>query len=110
MSERGENSACRRALPRAEFRRWVDLSSHGQRRRVTGLDLSSHGIGLSSPNPIPARALVKSEFFLPRIEIPLELDGIVMWCDPVAARLGVRFQFVEPSLAELIANYVAGRL
>jgi hypothetical protein len=68
-------------------------------------------MGLSLPSPLPeCQSAVVSEFALPGIALPLALDGVVVWTDPEASRLGIRFLEVDPGLAELLASYVAGRL
>ena len=96
---------------RARFEGWVELWIGGSRRRAAARDLSAEGMGLSLSGPLPPRqSAVTSEFALPGIILPLALEGIVVWTNPVASRIGIRFVEVDPGLAELLANYVAGRL
>jgi hypothetical protein len=100
-----------RAAPRAAFHGWVEITLNGARRRVSGTDLCTRGIGLRVPaEPPPPAAPLLTEFALPGIGLPLALRGVVAWCDPAHDRCGVRFLDVDPGLEELIASYVAGRL
>ena len=98
----------RRVNPRTPFEGWVEISADGQRRLATARDLSPTGIGIDLPGaPLtPASALV-CEFALPGISLPLALEGHVAWA--TGSRLGVRFDDVDPGLAELLENHVAGR-
>lgn len=100
-----------RKCPRTRFDGWVEVASGGQRLRGAGHDLSRDGIGLSLEETPPAvTSQLVSEFALPGIGLPLELQGQVVWMNPETRSLGVRFQGVDPGLADLIANFVAGRL
>lgn len=95
--------------PRAPFSGWVELTADGRRRLGTGRDLSPGGIGLDLGGDLPdVGRTVTSEFALPGISIPLALDGCVVWTD--GSRIGVRFERVDPGLAELLENFVGGRL
>ncbi|HEY8492335.1 MAG TPA: PilZ domain-containing protein [Myxococcota bacterium] len=97
--------------PRAPFSGWVELTADGRRRRGTALDLSAGGIALELGGELPAVGHpVTSEFALPGISIPLALDGRIVWADARARRLGVCFERVDPGLAELLENFVSGRL
>lgn len=99
----------RRKIPRAAFDGWVELHTDGVRRLATGFDLSPAGIGVLVENAeLPPRATVTCEFALPGISLPLELEGVVAWA--AGQRAGVRFDGVDPGLAELLENHVAGRL
>jgi hypothetical protein len=96
--------------PRAPFSGWVELTTEGRRRLGTGRDLSPGGIGLELRGDLPEiGGVVTSEFALPGISIPLALEGRVAWSDG-AQRVGVRFERVDPGLAELLENFVGGRL
>lgn len=98
-------------LPRAPFSGWVELTVDGFRRRGTGCDLSPGGIGLALAGELPPiGGPVTSEFALPGISIPLALDGRVAWSNPQSLRVGVRFEGIDPGLAELLENFVSGRL
>jgi hypothetical protein len=101
----------RRRQPRAAFTAWVELSIGSARRRAEASDLSIGGLGLSllSGRLAPDTRIV-SEFPLPGIGLPLELDGEVAWFDPAGARGGLRFVDLDPGLEELLASFVAGRL
>jgi len=98
----------RRKNPRTPFEGWVEISASGERRLATARDLSPAGIGVDLPGaPLaPASALI-CEFALPGISLPLALDGSVAWAD--GSRLGVRFDDIDPGLAELLENHTAGR-
>jgi hypothetical protein len=97
--------------PRAPFSGWVELMADGRRRLGTGRDLSPGGIGLELRGELPqVGGAVTSEFALPGISIPLSLEGRIAWSDARRARVGVRFERVDPGLAELLENYVGGRL
>jgi len=100
-----------RRRPRAPYRGWVEITLDGQRVRVEGHDLSMDGIGLALDGHAPevSVALV-SEFALPGISLPLALRGRVVWRDSGSGRAGVRFEGVDPGLADLLQNFVAGRL
>ncbi len=105
------NSAETQRSPRAPFSGWVELTSDGQRRLGTGYDLSAGGIGLELRGDLPPiGGAVTSEFALPGISIPLELEGRIAWSDPQRLRVGVRFERIDPGLAELLENFVGGRL
>lgn len=94
---------------RTAFDGWVEVQVDGARRLATGYDLSPTGIGLVFDSaPIAANVSVVCEFALPGISLPLELAGAVAWAD--GSRAGVRFDAVDPGLAELLENHVAGRL
>jgi len=104
-------AAIGRAAPRAAFHGWVEITVQGARRRVSGTDLCTQGIGLRvASTPPPAAAPVLAEFALPGIGLPLALRGVVAWSDPARERCGIRFLDIDPGLEELIASYVAGRL
>jgi len=97
--------------PRAPFSGWVELTAAGRRRLGTGRDLSPGGIGLELRGELPeVGGPVTSEFTLPGISIPLALEGSVAWSDRGRSRVGVRFEHVDPGLAELLENFVGGRL
>jgi len=97
---------------RMPFRAWVELSGPAGRLRAEARDLSEGGLGLAldGAEPPPADADVVSEFALPGITLPLQLDAQVVWSDAASGRAGVRFRDIDPGLADLLANYVAGRL
>jgi hypothetical protein len=90
------------------FDGWVEISSAGQRRLATGRDLSPAGIGVDLPGEsLAPETAITCEFALPKISLPLALDGHVAWSS--GSRVGVRFDDVDPGLAELLENHVAGR-
>lgn len=98
----------RREKPRTPFEGWVEISAEGQRRLATARDLSPAGIGIVLPGaPLAPAAALVCEFALPGISLPLALEGHVAWV--AGSRLGVRFDDVDPGLAELLENHVAGR-
>lgn len=101
----------RRTRPRAQFQGWVELILPEGRRLGSGVDLSVGGIGVTLEPPLPTSSgPVTSEFVLPGISLPLAVQGEVAWRDPEGRRVGVRFEAIDGGLAELIDNYVAGRL
>ena len=108
LSEVLVESERRRVNSRAPFDGWVEISADGQRRLATARDLSPSGIGIDLPGAplVPAVAIV-CEFALPGISLPLALEGHVAWV--AGSRLGVRFTDVDPGLAEVLENHVAGR-
>lgn len=86
----------------------MEISAEGQRRLATARDLSPAGIGIDLPGaPLKPASPLVCEFALPGISLPLALDGHVAWV--AGSRLGVRFDDVDPGLAELLENHVAGR-
>lgn len=100
-----------RRRPRTPYRGWVELSCEGQRARTAGVDLSVDGLGLALPEAgIPVEGALVSEFALPGITLPVELQGHWAWADPAARRGGIRFESVDPGIADLLENFVAGRL
>ena len=100
-----------RRHPRATFAGWVEITADGRRRLGTGCDLSAGGICVALRNaPPPRDARVTSEFALPGISLPVSLDGQVAWCDEGSGRVGIRFEGVDPGLAELLESFVSGRL
>ncbi len=102
------NREPRRKNPRTPFEGWVEISAAGERRLATARDLSPAGIGVDLPGaPLaPASSLI-CEFALPGISLPLALDGCVAWAE--GSRLGVRFDDVDPGLAELLENHTAAK-
>ena len=102
-------SSERRKRARTAFDGWVEVHTDGVRRLATGLDVSPDGIGLLfNAQAVAPRASVTCEFALPGISLPLELEGAVAWS--TGNRAGIRFAEVDPGLAELLENHVAGRL
>jgi len=99
-----------RRRSRAPYRGWVELRIGRERLRAEGCDLSVDGIGLELSGPPPVEAELVSEFALPGIALPLALAGHVAWADPASGRAGIRFESVDAGLADLLANFVAGRL
>jgi hypothetical protein len=98
----------RRNNQRTPFDGWVELHVDGVRRLASGRDLSASGIGLElAGHPLAPPLRVTCEFALPGISLPLEIDGCVAWGD--GSQLGVRFDAIDPGLAELLDNHVAGR-
>lgn len=108
---RRANGGERRGARRARFEGWVEIRVEGQRRRARGYDLSTEGIGIQSVEPLPESVQrVVSEFPLPGIGLPLELEAHVVWADAPRRRLGLRFLHIDPGLADLLQSYVDGRL
>jgi hypothetical protein len=100
-----------RRRPRAPYRGWVEICSGGERARAEGHDLGVDGIGLVLPEaPLPVNGPLVSEFALPGISLPLELRGRWVWLDEKARRGGIRFEEMDAGLADLLSNFVAGRL
>jgi c-di-GMP-binding flagellar brake protein YcgR len=100
----------RERSPRAPFSGWVELTADGRRRLGTGRDLSAGGIGVELRGDLPPVGdPVTSEFALPGISLPIALDGRVAWSDGSSRRVGVRFERIDPGLAELLENFVIGR-
>ena len=99
-----------RRRTRAAYRGWVELKVGRDRLRAEGCDLSVDGIGVELSGAPAVDARLVSEFMLPGIALPLELRGRLVWRDEDAGRAGVRFEAVDPGLAELISNFVSGRL
>lgn len=97
---------------RAEFHGWVELATtSGRRRRAQGRDLSSGGLGiLLEDDPPHAGTRVESEFALPGFFVPLSLPARVAWTDPEHRRAGLRFEGLDAGVAELLENFVSGRL
>lgn len=93
--------------PRTAFDGWVELRVNGGRRLASARDLARGGIGIEvQGEALVLRDAVVCEFALPGISLPLELEGAVAWTS--AGRAGVRFDAVDPGLAELLENHVAG--
>jgi hypothetical protein len=89
---------------------WVELATGGARRLARCRDLSSEGIGLELEAPHPAAgSRVESEFALPGFGLPLSVAARVAWSDPAAGRLGLHFEALDVSVAELLQSAVAGR-
>ena len=101
----------RRRNPRTRFEGWVGIASGKTHRMARGRDLSARGLGLTLGGPHPFTAgVVESEFALPGFVVPLKLSARVAWTDSRTEGLGLRFEEIDPGLAELLENYVAGRL
>ena len=76
-----------------------------------GRDLSAQGIGLTLERAQDfSERTVETEFALPGFYVPVKLPARVAWADSRTEGLGLRFLEVEADLAELLENYVAGRL
>lgn len=100
-----------RRRPRAPYKGWVEIVCQGRRVRAEGHDLSVDGIGLAfAPDEAEVADAIVSEFALPGIALPLELSGQLVWSDREGCRAGIRFDDVDAGLAELLSNFVAGRL
>jgi hypothetical protein len=101
----------RRKSRRARFEGWVGIAAGDAHRMARGRDLSAKGIGLTLGDADPFKGgIVESEFTLPGFVVPLKLAGRVAWADERTRGLGLRFEEIDPGLAELLENYVAGRL
>lgn len=101
----------RRRGRRAPFEGWVAIAAGDVHRMARGRDLSASGIGLTLGDPHPFTAgIVESEFALPGFVVPVKLPACVAWADSGTQGLGLRFEEIDPGLAELLENYVAGRL
>jgi len=80
-------------------------------RTARGRDLSARGIGLTLGSPHPfTEGAVESEFALPGFFVPVKLPARVAWADSGTQSLGLLFEEMDADLAELLENYVAGRL
>jgi hypothetical protein len=101
----------RRGSRRAKFEGWVGLTAGELHRMARGRDLSAQGIGLILGGTHPfTKGAVESEFALPGFFVPLKLPARVAWADSRTESLGLCFEEIDGSLAELLENYVAGRL
>ncbi len=100
----------RRRGERAAFAGWVELAFGSERRLARSCDLSARGLGLllDPPHPAPGE-VVESEFALPGIGLPLAVPARVAWSDPAGGRLGLAFERLDVSVAELLESAVAGR-
>jgi hypothetical protein len=99
-----------RRSARTAFEGWVELTLGKARRLARGRDLSSQGLGLDLEAPHPAAGeRVESEFTLPGFGLPLSVAARVAWSDPGAGRLGLCFESLDQSVAELLQSAVAGR-
>ena len=100
-----------RRSPRTPYKGWVEILCDGQRVRGEGRGLSTSGLGLWVPSEIrDPQGTRTSEFALPGISLPLELSGHWAWHDARTRRGGIRFEGVDAGIADLLANFVAGRL
>jgi hypothetical protein len=103
LERRGERRAC--------FDGWVEIVGRETRVRGSGRDLSRAGLGAVVRSPHPAlHTHVEAEFALPGIRLPIVLPGVVAWSDAATGRIGLRFDDIEPGIAELIGSFAAGRL
>jgi hypothetical protein len=92
------------------FDAWVELAAGDGRRLARCRDLSSQGLGLELDAPHPAAGeRVESEFALPGFAVPLAVSARVAWSDPGTRRLGLCFESLDVSVAELLQSAVAGR-
>lgn len=101
----------RRRWPRMTFDGWAEITAESSRHRGRCVDLSPEGICISFRQPLPGDlSLVVSEFALPGLSLPLAIEGRVAWCNHRASRLGLRFENLDPGIAELLVRYTQGRL
>ena len=101
----------RRRNTRARFEGWVGIAAGELHRMARGRDLCAQGIGLTLPGPHPfTEGAVESEFALPGFVVPVKLAARVAWVDSRIESLGLCFEGVDSDLAELLENFVAGRL
>jgi hypothetical protein len=101
----------RRRSQRAKFQGWVGITAGKAHRVARGRDLSAQGIGLTLRGPHPfTEGCVESEFALPGFFVPIKLPARVAWVDADNEGLGLRFEAIDADLAELLENYVGGRL
>jgi len=95
---------------RATFEGWVELLTAGENRLARSRDLSANGLGLVLPPPHPPiGSRVESEFALPGFAVALSVSARIVWSDPLAGRVGLRFENVDVAVAELLQSAVAGR-
>ena len=96
---------------RSSYGGWVEIASDEGRALGKGRDLSQGGLGVALQAPHPRVAtMVECEFQLPGIHLPLMLRSRVNWLDPTTGHVGLGFVDLDAGLAELIDNYVRGRL
>jgi hypothetical protein len=101
----------RRRHFRARFEGWVGIAAGEIHRTARGRDLSTQGIGLTLRGPHPFKeGTVESEFALPGFFVPVKLPARVAWEDSRTQSLGLCFEKMDADLAELLENFVAGRL
>lgn len=101
----------RRKLPRTPLDGWVEIAADGRRVRSMLRDISVGGLGIgSAQGSLASGARVVSEFPLPGISLPLEVSARVVWSDRASACAGLRFEELDPGLAELLARFVGGGL
>lgn len=102
----------RRRTPRAPLQTWVEITTESGRRRGSVENLSMGGLGIARRGQLrlePGQRVL-SEFPLPGIGLPVELEAVVVWSDAQGGRAGLRFVEVDPGLAELVARYASGAL
>jgi hypothetical protein len=88
----------------------------GQRRVEYAINLSSSGIGLHVPRPLPAGETLALAFTLPDGSgARVEVRGRVAWNEAVARterprfrEVGVRFEVLREADRRLVARFVAG--
>jgi hypothetical protein len=101
----------RRESRRAKYEGWVGITTGDIYRVARGRDLSPRGIGLTLGGAHPfTEEAVESEFALPGFFVPVRLHARVAWADSRSESVGLRFEEIDADLAELLENYVAGRL
>ena len=106
-----ESEREKRGFPRARFDGWVAIAAGELHRMARGRDLSARGIGLTLADAeIVREDAVEAEFALPGFYVPVRVPARVAWSDPRNEGVGLRFLEIENDLAELLENYVAGRL
>ena len=95
---------------RTAFEGWVELTVGQARRLARSRDLSSQGLGLelAAPHPAPGER-VETEFALPGFAVPLSVSARVAWSNPTSGRLGLFFEALDVSVAEILQSAVAGR-
>jgi len=98
-------------LFRAKTRFLVSLkNAEGHETSVTGVNLSTGGLGLDGlTDAQPFRGLLDARFLLPESDKLVEAKARIVWTD-ANGRAGARFVVLEPALYEEIHHWTANQM
>jgi uncharacterized protein (TIGR02266 family) len=102
-----------RVQPRVNVNLTVHYQPVQELQAATSMNISSGGIYICTPQPLPRDHEILLHFTPPGVARPMQISGIVVWSNPGTPRspfppgMGIKFLSLTDADAELIADYVA---